>query len=143
MSEFDEDPDEENESPAIRQMRQRIKELEKQVKEGDATKASLAAAEQRLAVYEADLKLSAKQVKALFASHDGDDFSPEALKATAVELGFAKAEEPVSDEEREAQERVAAASTGAQPEATARFDPRGLSEDEFWRQAEEAGVTSK
>lgn len=63
--------------------------------------------------------LNERQQKALIASHDGD-LTPEALKATATELGFTVEDKPaeetkqVSDAEQAAHQRAAEATSGAQ-----------------------------
>jgi len=81
---YDEEPQPEEpsrEDPNLRQLR-------KKAKAHDEALARAEAAERKLVVAEAGLKLSPRQLDALTKVHDGD-WTPEALKATAEELGFA------------------------------------------------------
>jgi hypothetical protein len=86
----------------------------------DKAEKDLAAAQQRIAVLETGLKLSPKQVKGLFAAHEGE-ITPDALKATAIELGFA---EPPEDEESEGDREARTAAQDVQ-RATAGASPPG------------------
>ena len=107
-----EDESEETESPAIRNMRKRIKELEAEAKKANEAEARAAAAERRLAVTEAGIKLNPTQMKALASVHEGE-WTPDALKATAADLGYIAPPEPeVPAEELEALNRVAEAANG-------------------------------
>lgn len=97
-----------------------IRDLRKQAKESADWQTKAAALERELVVHKAGLtELTDKQLKALAAAHEGD-WEPDALKATAAELGFGPqpaAEPPppqVPPEEMDAMQRVAAAS-GGQP----------------------------
>ena len=89
--------------------------------------------------------LSDKQMRALFATHDGDQ-TPEALRATAQDLGFVAAPPPeVPDAEVQAHQRIAQASQGADASTP---DPlagalNAQTEQEFWAQAEAAGVVQQ
>lgn len=57
--------------------------------------------------------LSERQMRALFATHDGEQ-TPDALRATAQDLGFVAAPEPeVPDAEMAAHQRLIDASAGA------------------------------
>lgn len=65
-----------------------LKELRAKAKRVDAAEARAAELEREIAFHKADLAgLSDKQRKALLAAHDGE-IEPEALAATATELGF-------------------------------------------------------
>jgi hypothetical protein len=92
-----------------------VKRLRAQIEEKDSKTKAL---ETKVALLEAGLDLSEKQRTALFATHEGD-LSPEALKATAAELGFiaeqAPAEEQTTPEERAAHQRMQEATGGAPP----------------------------
>lgn len=71
------------------------KELEDKAKQAEAKAAEL---ERKLAFSEAGLTgLSAKQVKALLAAHEGD-VTAEAIKATADDLGFFVGEPAAKDD---------------------------------------------
>lgn len=86
--------------------------------------------------------LSDKQMKALFATHEGD-LTPDSIRATAQDLGFVAPPAPeVPDEEVAAHQRIAAASSGA---GAATPDPLAgvldaANEQEFWAKAEAAGI---
>lgn len=93
----------------VRQQREQIKSLEQQLKER----------EEELALARANLDLNPKQAKALRAAHEGD-WTPEALRETARELGYVPKEEepsePVPDEEVARHQQVAEAMvTGGAP----------------------------
>ena len=86
-------------------------------KAGTAQK-ELAEARKQIAVLQTGLTLKPKQVTALFAAHDGE-MTPDALRATAIDLGFA---EPPEDEEapelveaRAQAQQVQRATAGASP----------------------------
>lgn len=89
----------EEDSQVIRELRNQVKALK-----GDATEAE--GLRQKVAVLEAGLTLTPKQQTALLAAHDGD-LEAGALKATAMELGFAAApvepEQPAADPQRVAE----------------------------------------
>jgi hypothetical protein len=108
---FDYDDDQnEQEHPAERRIREKAEK-----READELRAKLAEYERKDAVRHAGLDLNDKQLKALWAAHDGDP-TPDALKSTAAALGFAKEETPaVSAEEIAAHERVAQAASPATP----------------------------
>lgn len=83
--------DDEGQAPARKNWR---KELEGRASAAEQRAADL---ERRLALSEGGLTgLSEKQVKALLATHDGE-LTGDALKATATELGFAKAPEQTDE----------------------------------------------
>jgi hypothetical protein len=89
--------------------------------------------------------LTPTKMKALFSTHEGE-FTPEALRATAEDLGFVQPPPPeVPDQEVQAHQRIAQASQGAD---TSTPDPLAgalgaTTEAEFWAQAEAAGVVQQ
>jgi hypothetical protein len=102
----------------VREQREHIKKLE----------ADLETAGRQMTVYRTVPGLSDRQISALVASHDGD-WTPDAIKATAVELGFVKEEAPdetttttASAEDVAVAERITDATSGA---ATASPPPTG------------------
>lgn len=108
---FDNDDTELNDNNAIATMRKRIKALEAEAKKASEAEARATAAERKLVIAEAGIKLNARQMSALTSVHDGE-WDAESLKATAIDLGFVKAEEPEVQPELEAHERVARAAAG-------------------------------
>jgi hypothetical protein len=96
-----------------------IKELRQRAGRADAAESKAADLERELVVHKAGLTtLTDKQLKALSAAHEGD-WEPEALKATAVELGFGpqpngtqEPEPKIPEAEAAAMQRVANASGG-------------------------------
>lgn len=110
-----------DDTPLIKQLRQQLREKSNDSKRVAELESKIAEYEQKDAVRTAGLdKLNERQMKALIAAHDGE-FNSDALKATAIELGFA--EPDPADQEREnemaAQQRIATATTGAKPPAAA------------------------
>jgi hypothetical protein len=97
-----------------------IRDLRKQAKESADWQSKAAALERELVVHKAGLSgLTDKQHKALAAAHEGD-WEPEALKATAAELGFGpQPEQPdqpqIPADEMAAMQRVATAQGGQPP----------------------------
>lgn len=137
------DNSEDDDSPVIRDLRQRAKRA-------DEAEARATELERRLAVSEAGLTgLSDKRRVALFAAHDGD-LEPDALKATAIELGYIQPEvEPAQTppDERAANERINAAGAGAppaggKPELLDKIRSAG-SEAEYWAAVNEAGLVNQ
>lgn len=89
-----------------------LKILRKKAKQHDEAVARAEKAERKLAVSEAGLKLSSRQLDALVATHSGD-WEPEALKTTAQELGwYEPPEEETNTDEAEAHQRMDAAAAG-------------------------------
>lgn len=102
--------DEENEHPAARRQRESAEK-----RESEELKARLVEYERKDLVRDAGLELNDKQLKALWAAHDGES-TPDALKATAASLGFAKEDtSQIPAEEVAAHQRVASASTPLAP----------------------------
>lgn len=97
-----------------------IKQLRQKAERADAAESKAADLERELVVHKAGLTtLTDKQLKALSAAHEGD-WEPDALKATAAELGFGPqpAQEPepkIPEAEAAAMQRVANASGGPPP----------------------------
>jgi hypothetical protein len=79
-----------------------FKGLRTKAHKADQAAKELAEAKNRIAVLETGLKLSPLQTRALFAAHEGE-INADALRATAVDLGFA---EPPDDEEPEEDKAV-------------------------------------
>lgn len=142
------DDDTGDDSPLVKKLRRQLKAANKKAAQVDELNAKVTQLEQGNVVRSADLKtpdgkaLSDKQVSALLKVHDGE-LTPEALRATAVDLGFAAPPEPaVPPEELDTHQRVAEASAGAG--AAAKVDPRSeldaidpnLPRDEAARQIE-------
>lgn len=98
------------ESPNVRQMRERIKELETQAQRAADLEAQFATQQREAAISGAGLELDATQRAALEAVHTGE-WTPEALKATAVNLKWAQPSGP-TPEELAAMQRVNDANTG-------------------------------
>lgn len=102
VQEQDAGQEEQDEAGFVRGVRfDDFKGLRAKAHSADKALKDLAAAQNEIAVLKTGLSLSPKQVKALFAAHEGE-ITSEALKATAVDLGFAEAEE----EEEPAEERA-------------------------------------
>lgn len=99
------------------------------------------------AAYKADLKLSDKQLRALFAVHEGDDFGAEALKATAEGLGFtAPATTPDATEATpppppSAHSRIDAAASGSSTSGEKSWDEKFAEARQQGREATEQVVT--
>ena len=92
----DEGDDEEQPERRVSMKRRDIKALEDKAHRADAAEKEATTLKRKVAILEAGLTLNAKQQQFLFAAHEGDDLSPTALRATAVELGIAVAESPES-----------------------------------------------
>jgi hypothetical protein len=93
-----------------------FKAMRKRAKGYDEAVAENARLKRELAVTKAGLNLTDRQFKALFAVHEADDLSKEAIRATAIDLGFAEAEEEESPEDataRASAQRISAAVSGA------------------------------
>lgn len=107
------DPDDQGgrEVKVVQIPRSQIRSLEKKAKERDDMAAENTRLTRQLALRDAELKLNPKQLTALERTHDGD-WTPEAIKATATELGFFTPEPPPT-EELEAHQRMTNASAGA------------------------------
>lgn len=110
---YDELESEEQEQPKRnfrRVLEERATEAERKAQEAEAKYQEM---ERKLALRDAGLSLSEKQIKAFVAAHEGE-WSPEAVKATAEALGFSgapKVEVPAA--EVAAHQRMQEASAGA------------------------------
>jgi hypothetical protein len=99
-----------------------IRTLREKAERTDAAETKAQQLERELTLHKAGLNdLSDKEIKALTAVHDGE-WEPDALKATATELGFVKQPDgtdipapKVSPEELASMNRMAAASGGTPP----------------------------
>lgn len=103
-----------NESPNVRQMRERINELEARAKRADELEAQLEANRRQTLVSEAGLTLNDHQRRALETIHEGD-WTKDAILQTAASLGFPvppPAPDPVRDD-LAAHQRVSEVTAGA------------------------------
>lgn len=114
MPDEHDEPDDldENESSVIRELRKRAKRV-------DEAESETATLRTENAILKAGLTdLSEARQKALLAAHSGD-MTPEAIRETAVDLGFAEAPKPpdpqVPAEEQAAHQRAQEAANGAEP----------------------------
>ena len=89
----DDDIDDPNEPPNIRQMRNEIKALKTEAAARQAAEEKADKLEWELAIRDAEIPLDALQRKALLAVHEGERTS-EAIRDTAMKLGFAAAPPP-------------------------------------------------
>jgi hypothetical protein len=120
----------------------RNRELEGQVQ-------GFAAVQLENAAFKAGLSLTGPKLKALFAAHEGDDFTPEALQATAKELGFtAEATTPPAGgtttpppPDTSGHGRIDAASQGATTPSPKSWDDRFKEARSQGREATEALMT--
>ena len=86
--------------------------------------------------------LTDRQMKALFATHDGE-LTPDSLRETAQDLGFVAPPEPdVPEAEAAAHQRTINASAGSDPHQA---DPLASvlaaeTQEEFWERARAAGL---
>lgn len=105
--------DDDHDSPESSVMR----DLRKKAKRADTLDTEVASLRQENAVLKAGITLTTAQQKALLAVHDGD-LEPDAIRKTAVELGFVteKADESaIPEAEQQEHQRMAEATAGAQP----------------------------
>jgi hypothetical protein len=84
----------------------------KKAKQLEEAETRATAAERKLAIREAGLDISPRQLSALLKEHDGE-FTAEALKETATELGFWKPPEEPDNDGLEALDRVRQATAGS------------------------------
>lgn len=136
----------EDKDPVVQLRRSEIRALEK--KAAKATEAEALRQENIVLKALAGKELTAKQMKALVAAHDGD-WDAESVKATATELNFItepkpEAEDAQTAEDAAALERMAdgAAHATSLPTGVAAAAERVIaanSEDAFWAEAEAAG----
>jgi hypothetical protein len=85
------------ETPNVRQMRERIKELEGQNRQLAEAQGRAEQLERELAIRDAGVELDELQRKALFAVHDGE-FTAERVRDTATRLGFVQPAAPPAPE---------------------------------------------
>jgi hypothetical protein len=111
--------DSDDDSNLVKRLRGELRKAQKAAKTGRDTETERDTLRRELAVYKAGLDLKPRQVAALFAAHEGDDMSPEALRATAVDLGWVEPEQDGDDEQATeaaaGHERISAAANGASP----------------------------
>jgi hypothetical protein len=90
-----------------------IRNLRDKAKRADTLEADNQRLQRELNLSKAGISdLSEKQLKALDAAHDGES-TPEALRKTAEELGFAEPIPETSTEEQQAHQQVQQAASGA------------------------------
>lgn len=117
--------DDETESGVIRKLRRDNRVLAKRAKQADEFEAEIAQSKREKALSAPDLaKLSDKQRQALAKVHDGD-FTAEALKQTAIDLGWLEdTEQNEIDDELDRSEKVTQASqTGKTARSTGVLKP--------------------
>ena len=109
--EFDEELDED--SPlgrTVKNLRKQLKQAQKDLRDAQAGSAAAEEARREIALLRAGLDLKPSQIKALTATHEGE-WTPDAVKATAEELGFISGS-AVSSEEAESLNRINEATRG-------------------------------
>jgi hypothetical protein len=90
---LDDDDDDNQDSNSVAALRSEVKRLNKENRRLAALEPENASLKTTIAIRDAGLELNERQLKALLASHEGES-SPDLLRKTAEELGFA---EPVPD----------------------------------------------
>ena len=119
--EFDEFDDNTTvESDQFKAMRKRANQASKFERENGELRQQIAQLQRQTAFTSAGLALSEKQQAALLAAHGDADLTADALRATAVELGFAQPPEASAEEQQretalQAQGRIAQSQAGALP----------------------------
>lgn len=108
----DEDPQEQPNRKTIEVDAADWRATRKKAKQLEEVEARATAAERKLAVRESGLDISPRQLSALLKEHDGE-FTAEALRETAAELGFWKPPDDEPSEELDALDRVRQASAGS------------------------------
>lgn len=115
------------ESPNVKQMRERIKELEGVEAENTTLKAQIDNSNRQAVVAQAGLQLDDTKLMALRAVHSGE-WTPEAIRETAANLGWASPPPPlVPSAEADAMARMNAAHQGGStttPNPEAELDAR-------------------
>ena len=114
------------ESPNVRQMRERIEQLEAEANRAKDLEAQLQGVQRTHALSSAGLQLDEVKQKALEAVHQGE-WTPDALKDTAVKLGWMEATPPVPPQEQQSLGRMEAAIQGGNhvpPNADVELDQR-------------------
>ena len=102
-----------NESPAVRNQRQRIRQLEREKRELEEAAREGRSARVALAVQDAKLDTSSKTVQKFLEHYDGPP-TAEALKAAAVEWGLVPEQTQEQQQSAQGQEQMAAAMGGGQ-----------------------------
>lgn len=125
-----------------KELRQENRRLAKEAKRAQELEQQLQSYQRADALRGAALNLTDRQRKALEATHDGE-WTPEALRATAVDLGWAQPPPPdTPPTEQAALERItqaAASETSSEVHATDRI-ASAQSPEEVLAAAREAGV---
>ena len=135
--EFDEEFDEDNPlGRTVKNLRKQLKQAQKDLRDAQAGSAAAEEARREIALLRAGLDLKPSQIKALTATHEGE-WTPEAVKVTAEDLGFISASSEVSNDEIQTLNRMSEATRGsANPErvdAVSELEsiPEDLSPSEF------------
>lgn len=139
-TEDEDEPEPQVDIPGLRKQARKASKLEKELA---AERAAREKDAKELAVRRAGLDLTERQIRALYAAHDGE-LTPESLRETAIELNFASAA-PETRPEEEAADRLRQAAAGADApaaDAKARLveETTDVSEQEFWAKARAAGA---
>lgn len=134
-----------DETPNLKQQRDRIKALEAQVAEKEQLEAKVRQFEQSEAMRGAGLELDEVRRRAFEAAHQGA-WDAEAVRATAVQLGWAAPPDPaVPNEEIAGHQRLQAAFTGGTttpPDPEQELDAKlagASNQDEFMAMYRESG----
>lgn len=98
----------------IRRLRSRARSANKLERENAEMKGELEQLRRSTAFASAGLALTDKQQAALLAAHGDSELTADALKATAIELGFAQAQPDTEDQHRQAVAQAQAAVGAAQ-----------------------------
>lgn len=111
------------ETPAIRQMREHIENLERQLQEKDAEATKASQLERQLAFTKAGIDIDSKAGSYFAKAYEGE-LDIEAIKAEAMEVGLIEkpAEQPSPEEQRSTREREELQSGASDEQRT--DDPR-------------------
>ncbi len=93
-------------------LRARVKQLEKENKELRSFETENKSLKQKDALREAGLDLTGKKLTAFLAAHGEGESTPEALKATAIELGYAEPEPDHDKADEDAHKQISDTTTG-------------------------------
>lgn len=125
IDDLDDDLDESGTQPTaedFQKLRHNARQKAKFERENAELKTRLAAMERKEAFTSAGLSLTDKQQAALLAAHGDTDLTADALKATAIELGFAQPpaddQQAVRDQAVADQQKIASAQAGGTPPPT-------------------------
>lgn len=116
MPDDDYDDELETEQPSRNDRKEEnLRQLREKARRADEAEAENQTLKRQLVFADAGLKLDPMKRKALEASHEGE-WTPDAVRDTAVKLGWADAPPPdVPNDEFKAHDEIARAAAGAQP----------------------------